>query len=787
MRSFLVCIVIFFFSYSCEAQVSVSGIINLEAGNELSGTRFIYTDHSLDLQSDTLQVGEDGLFTFTLEEGIYTFRAEGSLHKTHHYFEALPVNVQEDLVLQPIELGLRFYGGQIFTEGAVISGNLEAGRNHTISGAVTTDGIVEVGEGANIYFAEGSSLTGSLKVNGTKENPVQFLAMGNNPELGAYQLRINGGHSSLAHTSILHLDTLFIEAGQSRLKNVTLKNLHLESGQLRMSEVRLQDASLEANTTLKADCSIMGSLIAADADTINISNSQLTQVLLQGDICDLSLTNNLMALINGEELDSYCQFEMYNCVFNEEDLEVAEGNSAMRFQVYENSWSMRNNIFSGYEMLPTVFLLTEVDAEPDISYNLFENAQPFAFVGPEPDGLASQSSLNVNGDSIDIYNNQIDAELLYFPDFYPILQQESPAIGAGDPDLASLYGNNAGIDFSSYCIDEHFELVWPGDSNLDQTVNMQDIFAIGLHYGMLGPVRENASIDWIGQPADNWEAPAATPLDIKYADTDGNGEINRDDLDAIVANYESTYDAFKQEAGDAPIYLEMPTEANAGDTIEIKIMLGTDDAQVAHFYGISFSVEFDADLIEPNSLSVSFADSWVGQLDEDFIALDIPIDSLGRVDIGICRINLWPVHNGSGTIGTITCIVNEDVIGKDQQEMTMKIGQIRGVNRQADQVKYIAQDASMIINANPEGADLLNDIELEMYPQPCDDRLFLSIKNGEIKAIEVMDLQGNVCLHRDLLEDEAPELELGFLTAGVYFLAIQDPSGYRFYRKFIKQ
>lgn len=43
--------------------------------------------------------------------------------------------------------------------------------------------------------------------------------------------------------------------------------------------------------------------------------------------------------------------------------------------------------------------------------------------------------------------------------------------------------------------------VWPGDANNDKTVDMSDLLAIGIGYGVTGPARPSANITWSGQPA----------------------------------------------------------------------------------------------------------------------------------------------------------------------------------------------------------------------------------------------------------------------------------------------
>ncbi len=75
-------------------------------------------------------------------------------------------------------------------------------------------------------------------------------------------------------------------------------------------------------------------------------------------------------------------------------------------------------------------------------------------------------------------------------------------------------------------------VVWPGDTNHDGIVDMQDILPIGQYYGMSGPARAAFNVSWSGQVAGLWEVPEATS-----ADATGDGKINQNDILPIGLNF----------------------------------------------------------------------------------------------------------------------------------------------------------------------------------------------------------------------------------------------------------
>jgi hypothetical protein len=81
--------------------------------------------------------------------------------------------------------------------------------------------------------------------------------------------------------------------------------------------------------------------------------------------------------------------------------------------------------------------------------------------------------------------------------------------------------------------------VYPGDTNNDGVVDVRDILPIGRFYGLTGPARTGASTTWQAQSLANpWN-----PLDAGFADCDGNGVVDSNDVVALVRNWEATQKA----------------------------------------------------------------------------------------------------------------------------------------------------------------------------------------------------------------------------------------------------
>ncbi len=80
------------------------------------------------------------------------------------------------------------------------------------------------------------------------------------------------------------------------------------------------------------------------------------------------------------------------------------------------------------------------------------------------------------------------------------------------------------------------ELVYPGDTNNDGVVSAEDILPIGVYFLTSGTGRSCTSNRWNGQRCTPWTELAAT-----YADANGDGSVDEQDVVAIGVNWSKTH------------------------------------------------------------------------------------------------------------------------------------------------------------------------------------------------------------------------------------------------------
>jgi len=89
--------------------------------------------------------------------------------------------------------------------------------------------------------------------------------------------------------------------------------------------------------------------------------------------------------------------------------------------------------------------------------------------------------------------------------------------------------------------------IWPGDCDNNSMVNALDVLPMGMYWNASGLPRPNANTNWTAQPGFVWVWPTAA---ASYADCDGNGTVNIQDVLAIGQNWHQNHSKAKGGRGD---------------------------------------------------------------------------------------------------------------------------------------------------------------------------------------------------------------------------------------------
>lgn len=203
------------------------------------------------------------------------------------------------------------------------------------------------------------------------------------------------------------------------------------------------------------------------------------------------------------------------------------------------------------------------------------------------------------------------------------------------------------------------DCVWPGDVDGSGCVNYLDPLTMGQNHGDTGPVRPNATTDFIGQPCPVWNG------SDKHSDANGDGEVdNQADPQVIFDNYsEARPDhtcggnqrllATNSEVTLRPHVVTDPTAAN-DYTIEVDLYIEQAQNNAVDIYGLGFVVYYTAALA---NAQINFSDSWFASNEMMQVIKDFP--ELGQIEVGLSQID-GTNRTGLGKIARLTAQVESE-------------------------------------------------------------------------------------------------------------------------------
>ena len=334
---------------------------------------------------------------------------------------------------------------------------------------------------------------------------------------------------------------------------------------------------------------------------------------------------------------------------------------------------------------------------------------------------------------------------------------------------------------SLFTIDCAADLVWPGDANRDLIANNVDLLSIGIGYGSAGPPRVNATINWAGQPATNWTNALINGTNYTNIDCNGDGVIDAADTNAIVQNYGFTH-AFKLAkpvyvAGLPDLTFGFPIDTVlSGSTLSVPINLGSATNVTKNVYGIAFSITYDPTIIDTASIGLSLNNSWFGILGTDLIYVVKNFGSMGRMDVGITRIDHQNI-SGSGQIGELGFTLKDDVALKfanpEFKTLTLEATQITLINKDDSIIQVNSLPDSVVVQNNftTRVPVVAKNIPIRVYPNPVSSVLLLDLNKNNALEVKLVNMLGECIWERNNLTGKI-SIDTESLAAGTYYLTI---------------
>lgn len=456
---------------------------------------------------------------------------------------------------------------------------------------------------------------------------------------------------------------------------------------------------------------------------------------------------------------------------------VLVGSSFRDFQISILNYANALPTLSGINGTPS--FVSNVCAGDTLSFVLYSDdadATDSTFISILPAGLGSAINATYFGAQKDsVYIELIADGSLISPLphtlYFQVRDNKCPFYGVQTYSL-QIFVNGCSAD------------VWPGDANNDLSCNLYDVLPIGLAYNSTGPVRSNASLAWVAQPATDWSSNFVSGNNYKFADCDGDGTINANDTVAIRQNYGLTHpirlaNPLNQQNSVANMYLISSTDtAGPSSQVTVDIRLGDNANPARRIYGVAFQLSFNPIIIDPAVSTLEFTSSQLGTPGTDLMTFIRPDWTNGVIDAVAVRMD-GNEQMVDSTIAVFDVVIVDNVSARTT--LSFDLTGVRAVDASGVAKFFSIVNDSISINSGTTGIRDLFSTRLSVYPNPANETLRIYGANA-IQQVVVRDLNGKIVYSTDA-SWSGSSINISTLGIGLYVAEIV-ADGKTFYNKF---
>jgi hypothetical protein len=319
--------------------------------------------------------------------------------------------------------------------------------------------------------------------------------------------------------------------------------------------------------------------------------------------------------------------------------------------------------------------------------------------------------------------------------------------------------------------------VWPGDADNDGVTSARDIFRIGYAYGETGPKRSIVSIGNAGQTASDFSKNFPDGLNFKYADANGDGIIDTNDVISIASNFGTVHkkketELNKKGTGTSLLLDIQGDSVEPGQIVTIYIKLGDGSLKATDVYGVAFSVLFDNQVIDSSSINIdingwlTIGGKFVGIVKDEFVK--------GKSNVGISRGDKVG-RTDSGVIVIYKYVISDNISGGFKPKIDFKLYDFIAVNSLLDTIPLFVTNDSIHLKTNSiEEFSYPKLNRVEVYPNPTQSNFFVQTDRYPISKVTIIDGMGRVVRQDSYNKQITLSISTESLEAGIYTLLVED-------------
>lgn len=317
------------------------------------------------------------------------------------------------------------------------------------------------------------------------------------------------------------------------------------------------------------------------------------------------------------------------------------------------------------------------------------------------------------------------------------------------------------------------QMLWPGDVNDNGVVNGVDVLYFGIAHGASGAIRPGATNNWTGQNiGDLWSLNFPDGVNYAYADGDGNGTVDEEDLDEVIKeNLFLTHGALTPDEystgtlGEVPQLKLIPqnNSVQTGELIVFDLILGDSDLQAENFYGVAITLKYNDDFVFSNEWEFEEEpNAWYDPPGNNSLHLDEANENTDQIEVAITRINQQTI-TGHGKIGELSIVI-EDIIFGLQDSLNLEIESIKMIDHELNTLQVVGDSAAIVVNSPNQSFDQSDPETVSVFPNPGNGQYSIR-SNHPITRLELTDLSGRLAPFRSSVKSNGYFADISITSA----------------------
>jgi hypothetical protein len=311
--------------------------------------------------------------------------------------------------------------------------------------------------------------------------------------------------------------------------------------------------------------------------------------------------------------------------------------------------------------------------------------------------------------------------------------------------------------------------VWPGDINLDKTVNLIDGIYLAIAYNGTGSPRINASSAWVPQYAVNWNNNFNSGSNYKHADADGNGTVNLQDALVIAQNFNLSHSKNQSNTSskitssiyDPDVSFGNPSFTALNTIVNVPITLGDATNKVLGSNAVLFKI--DANPLIVDGTTMQFLPSNGIMSVTDIVTTQYKDINSADLYVAVVKKN-GGSFSGFGTMGQLSFKIKANAT-LGNSSLAISQTSLYGTNMYPQGVKAGPIKVFNVVSGLNRNS---NNALISILPNPFKND-FIVKNETPVSAYEVMDLTGKTILKKTVNQSQF-NVNTEALNSGIYFI-----------------